>query len=273
MSFTTVVKPAPCRALAQGRGSGATRPSSTCSTRQARARIPTARCSSTAQDRITYGAAQGQGRALRRLPAPHRHQARRRRHHPAAEPHRLSDRLLLARADRRHRQQGQPRLPRARARLHPALLGQPRLRLPRLLQGLRLRRHGAAAARRHSRARRTWSCPARRVDGEWNLEQGIAETPAARRRRPRAHERRRDLPHGLHVGHDRQSQVRAALVQHDAAGRAPDQRRHGRDGAGRAARLPAGLSQLGLPLPAAGDRLRQPAPYCSSASRRRPRSS
>ena len=42
------------------------------------------------QDRITYRRAQGQGRALRRLPAPHRHQARRRRHHPAAEPHRLS---------------------------------------------------------------------------------------------------------------------------------------------------------------------------------------
>ena len=216
--------------------------------------------------------AQGQGRALRRLPAPHRHRARRRRHHPAAEPHRLSHRVLLARADRGHRQQGQPRLPRARARLHPALLGQPRLHLPRLLQGLRLCRHGAAAARRHPRARARGGVRRRR---RRRMEPGAGHRrePAARRRRSRAHERRRGLPHGLHVGHDRQPQVRAALVQHDAAGRAPDQRRHGRDRARRAARLPAGLSQLGLFVPVAGDRLAAAAPCCSSASRRRPPSS
>ena len=79
-----------------------------------------------------------------------------------------------------------------------------------------------------------------------NLERGHCAN--ARRSPPSdrvTHEPRRDLPHGLHVGHDRRSQMRAALLQHDAAGRAPDQRRHEGDRAGRAARLPAGRASTG----------------------------
>ena len=126
--------------------------------------------------------AEGQGRALRRLPAPDRHQARRRRHHPAAEPHRLPDRLLCARADRRHRQQGQPGLPRARARLHPALLGQPGLHLP----------GNRSEASTMSAWRASCATPFPRsthvvvagepADGEWNLEHGHRRDRAARPR-------------------------------------------------------------------------------------------
>ena len=201
--------------------------------------------------------AEGQDRALRGIPAADRHRARRRRHHPAPEPHRLSDRLLRARADRSGRQQGQSRLQGARARLHPALLRQPRSHLPRLLQGLRLHGHGAPAAPEHpgpdprGRGRRGGG---RRVESRARHR---LDRPA-RARASRAHERGRDLPHGLYIGHDGQSQVRAALVQHHPAGRAPDQRRHGTHRARRAARLSAGVSQLGLSVPAAGDRQRQP---------------
>ena len=94
--------------------------------------------------------------------------------------------------------------------------------------------------------------------GEWHLERGHRRSRAAADGRTRAHEPRRGVPHGLHQRHHRQPQVRAALLQHDAVRGPADQRRHGRERARRAARLPAGRSQLGLSVPLADDHERQP---------------
>ena len=127
--------------------------------------------------------AQGQGGALRRLPAADRHRARRRRHHPAAEPHRLSDRVLRAGADRRHRQQGQPRLPRCASSTtscaSPAA--------------------APSSARRRSRGSTTsaWRIGCARqslhlthvivaggdIDGGWNLEHGHRRDASSARRK------------------------------------------------------------------------------------------
>ena len=88
------------------------------------------------QGTTTYGALKDQVERAAQFLSLDRHQTRRRRHHPAPQPHRLSDRLLRARIDRRHRQQGQSGLSRARARLHPEVLRQLGLRLPDRLEGI-----------------------------------------------------------------------------------------------------------------------------------------
>ena len=65
-------------------------------------------------------------------------------------------------------------------------------------------------------------------------------------RAPGADGPERDFPHGLHLRHDRRSEMRAALVQHHALRAVAAEPRHEGDRARRPAHLPAGRSELGL---------------------------
>ena len=185
---------------------------------------------------------------MRRVPPQHRHRTRRRRNRAIAEPHRVSGGVLLAGADRRRRQQGQSRFSRSRARVHPEILRQPRLCVPPRVQGLRLRCDGQDAAGGGAGAH---ACHRRRrfCRGRVRSRRRHRRQPADCRRRPCAHESRRGVSHGVHLGDDRRPEMRAALLQHHALHGQAAQSRHGGERSRRPADLSSGRIELGLHLP------------------------
>ena len=147
-------------------------------------------------------------------------------------------------ADRRDRQQDQPRFPCARARLHPQILRQQRLCLPAGIPQLRLSGDGKELRDSVPDLARL-IVAGKAAEGARSLDELRACPPLAARA-SRSHGPQRGLSHGLHLGHDRRSEVRAAQLQHHALCTPDLEPRHGGDRARRAAGLPAGRSQLGL---------------------------